>query len=68
MVKGEREIAGRDSRLALQGDFMEMFTPSLEWRLEPVPLFRFAGNLHQVWSQLQVSGMRVASHPFPWLL
>lgn len=33
---------------------MEMFTLAMEWRLEPVPLSRFAGNVHQVWTQLQL--------------
>lgn len=31
-----------------------MFTLAMEWRLEPVPLSRFAGNLHQVRTQLQL--------------
>lgn len=48
MVKGEWGRAGRDSRLALHRDLVEMFTFGLEGRLEPVPLSRFAGNLHQV--------------------
>lgn len=48
VVKGEWGRAGRDSRLALHRDLMEMFTFGLEGRLEPVPLSRFAGNLHQV--------------------
>lgn len=33
---------------------MEMFTLAMEWRPEPVPLSRFSGNLHQVWTQLQL--------------
>lgn len=49
MVKGERGIAGRDSRF--HGN---VYIYSMEWRLEPVPLSRFAGNVHQVWTQLQL--------------
>lgn len=51
MVKGK---AGRDLRLALHRDFMGMFTLAVECRLEPLPLSRFSGNLHQVWTQLQL--------------